>query len=69
MADFVAELTALIGPAMGLAHADTVVVPMNTGAEAVETAIKASRKWAHKVKGVPDGHAEIIACRSAGAVA
>ncbi len=36
------------------------VLPMNTGAEAVETAIKAARKWAYKVKGVPDGEAEII---------
>jgi ornithine--oxo-acid transaminase len=35
-------------------------LPMNTGAEAVETALKAARKWAHKVKGVPDGQAEII---------
>ena len=35
-------------------------LPMNTGAEAVETAIKAARKWAYKVKGVPDGQAEII---------
>ena len=33
-------------------------LPVNTGLEAVETAIKASRKWAHKVKGVPDGQAE-----------
>ena len=33
-------------------------LPMNTGAEAVETAIKAARKWAYKVKGVPDGQAE-----------
>jgi ornithine--oxo-acid transaminase len=39
------------------------VLPANGGAEAVETAIKAARKWAHKIKGVPDGHAEIIACR------
>ena len=38
------------------------VLPMNTGAEAVETALKAARKWAHDVKGVPDGQAEIIAC-------
>lgn len=37
-------------------------LPMNTGAEAVETALKAARKWAHKVKGVPDGKAEIIVC-------
>ena len=36
------------------------VLPMNTGAEAVETAIKAARKWAYKVKGVPDGQAEIL---------
>src|ERR1700687_3516683 len=35
-------------------------LPMNTGAEAVETAIKASRKWAYTVKGVPDGQAEIL---------
>ncbi|MCB9764754.1 MAG: ornithine--oxo-acid transaminase [Alphaproteobacteria bacterium] len=35
-------------------------LPMNTGAEAVETAIKAARKWGYKVKGVPDGQAEII---------
>jgi ornithine--oxo-acid transaminase len=39
-----------------------MVVPMNTGAEAVETALKAARKWAYDVKGVPDGQAEIIAC-------
>jgi ornithine--oxo-acid transaminase len=39
------------------------VLPANGGAESVETAIKAARKWAHKVKGVPDGRAEIIACR------
>ncbi len=36
-------------------------LPMNTGAEAVETAIKAVRKWGYKVKGVPDGKAEIVA--------
>jgi len=36
------------------------VLPMNTGAEAVETALKACRKWGYKVKGVPDGQAEII---------
>ena len=39
------------------------VLPANGGAEAVETALKAARKWAHKIKGVPDGQAEIIACR------
>ncbi|MEO6363734.1 MAG: ornithine--oxo-acid transaminase [Caldimonas sp.] len=35
-------------------------LPMNTGAEAVETAIKAARKWAYKVKGVADGQAQIL---------
>jgi len=37
-------------------------LPMNTGAEAVETAIKAARKWAYQIKGVPDQQAEIICC-------
>jgi len=37
-------------------------LPMNTGAEAVETAIKAARKWGYKVKGVAEGQAEIIVC-------
>jgi ornithine--oxo-acid transaminase len=35
-------------------------LPMNTGAEAVETALKTARKWAYKVKGVPAGQAEIL---------
>ncbi len=39
-------------------------LPMNTGAEAVETAIKMVRKWGYKVKGVPDGKAEIIVCEN-----
>ncbi|MDQ9169258.1 ornithine--oxo-acid transaminase [Oxalobacteraceae bacterium R-40] len=37
-------------------------LPMNTGAEAVETALKAARKWGHKIKGIPDNRAEIIVC-------
>ena len=37
-----------------------LVLPMNTGAEAVETAIKVARKWGYRVKGVADGQAEII---------
>jgi ornithine--oxo-acid transaminase len=37
-----------------------MVLPMNTGAEAVETAIKVARKWGYKVKGVPDGQATIV---------
>ncbi|HEY3858922.1 MAG TPA: ornithine--oxo-acid transaminase [Gammaproteobacteria bacterium] len=39
-----------------------MALPMNTGAEAVETALKAARKWAYKVKGVAADRAEIIAC-------
>lgn len=37
-------------------------LPMNTGAEAVETAIKAARRWAYEIKKVPDNQANIIAC-------
>ncbi|WP_372736776.1 ornithine--oxo-acid transaminase, partial [Nocardioides sp.] len=51
-ADFCAALGDLCGK--------DLVLPMNTGAEAVETAIKVSRKWGYEVKGVPDDQAEII---------
>src|SRR5476651_938858 len=54
LAPFYEELAALTG-----AHK---ILPMNSGAEAVETAIKAVRKWGYEVKGVPDGLAEIIVC-------
>ncbi|MBW1720590.1 MAG: ornithine--oxo-acid transaminase [Deltaproteobacteria bacterium] len=40
------------------------VLPMNSGAEAVETCIKAVRKWGYKVKGVPEDRAEIIVCEN-----
>ena len=50
---FCAELAELAGMDM--------VLPMNTGAEAVETAIKTARKWGYEVKGVPEGDAVIIA--------
>jgi ornithine--oxo-acid transaminase len=50
---FYQELCALAGFAKAL--------PMNSGAEAVETAIKAARKWAYTVKGVAEGQAEILA--------
>jgi len=39
-----------------------MALPMNSGAEAIETAIKAARKWAYQKKGVPQDQAEIIAC-------
>ncbi len=55
LAPFLEKLCTLSGMDMAL--------PMNTGAEAVETAIKATRKWAYEVKGVPADQAEIIACR------
>lgn len=41
-----------------------MALPMNTGAEAVETALKAARRWAYDVKGVPDNQAEIIVCEN-----
>ncbi len=52
---FARELTELCGMDM--------MLPMNTGAEAVETAIKAARKWGYRVKGVPRHQAEIIVCQ------
>lgn len=39
-----------------------LALPMNSGAEAVETAIKAARRWGYQLKGIPDGKAEIIVC-------
>lgn len=40
------------------------VLPMNTGVEAVETAIKLTRKWAYEVKGIPENQAKIIVCEN-----
>ena len=54
LAYFYEEIAALTG-----SHK---VLPMNSGAEAVESAIKSVRKWGYEVKGVPDGQAEIIVC-------
>lgn len=54
MGPFLQELCQLTGYEMAL--------PMNTGAEAVETALKAARKWGYQVKGVPADQAEIIVC-------
>lgn len=38
------------------------LLPMNTGAEGVETSIKITRKWGHTVKGIPEGQAQIVVC-------
>ncbi|OCP18177.1 MULTISPECIES: ornithine--oxo-acid transaminase [unclassified Ensifer] len=54
LAHFYEEIAALTG-----SHK---VLPMNSGAEAVETAVKAVRKWGYEVKGVADNKAEIIVC-------
>jgi len=58
---FCDDLVALAAPLdpTGEAPLDTVL-PMNTGAEAVETAVKAARKWGRDVKGVPDGAATVV---------
>ncbi|UTN03806.1 ornithine--oxo-acid transaminase [Flavobacterium bizetiae] len=40
------------------------VLPMNTGAEAVETALKLCRKWAYEVKGIPENQAQVIVCEN-----
>jgi len=53
---FCRELAELTGTEM--------VLPMNSGAEAVESAIKVARKWAYRVKGVPDGQAQIVVAGS-----
>ncbi|MDQ3786603.1 MAG: ornithine--oxo-acid transaminase, partial [Actinomycetota bacterium] len=53
---FCRELAELTGTEM--------VLPMNSGAEAVESALKVARKWAYQVKGVPDGRAEIVVAGS-----
>lgn len=55
MGPFLKELCQLMGYDKAL--------PMNTGAEAVETAIKAARKWGYQVKGIAQGEAEIIVCK------
>jgi ornithine--oxo-acid transaminase len=54
--DRFADFTAALGDLCG----KELVLPMNTGAEAVETAIKVSRKWGYEVKGVPADRAKII---------
>jgi ornithine--oxo-acid transaminase len=51
---FVEELSALCGKEAAL--------PMNSGAEAVETALKTARKWGYQVKGVPENRASIVTC-------
>jgi ornithine--oxo-acid transaminase len=56
MGPFLSELCALAGMEMAL--------PMNTGAEAVETAIKLARKWGYRSKGVVHDQAEIVVCRN-----
>lgn len=54
LAPFLEQACRMTGQAMAL--------PMNTGAEAVETALKAARKWAYTVKGVPTDRAEVLVC-------
>jgi ornithine--oxo-acid transaminase len=56
MGPFLAKLTKMAGFDKAL--------PMNTGAEAVETAIKTARRWGYKVKGVEENQAEIIVCQN-----
>ena len=55
LGDFYEKLSALTGKDM--------ILPMNTGAEAVETALKTARRWGNKVKGIENGKQEIITCK------
>lgn len=54
LGSFAAELAELC--------AKDMILPMNTGAESVETALKTARRWGYEVKGVAEGHAKIITC-------
>jgi ornithine--oxo-acid transaminase len=56
LGSFLRRLTTLTGMDRAL--------PMNSGAEAVETALKAARKWGHRVKGIADGRARVIVARN-----
>ena len=56
LGDFYEKLASLTGKEM--------VLPMNTGAEAVETALKTARRWGNFVKKIPDGKQEIICCEN-----
>jgi len=56
MAPFLKKLCELSGMEMAL--------PMNTGAEAVETALKLARRWGYRKKGVPENQAEIMVCEN-----
>ncbi|MDO4562046.1 MAG: aminotransferase class III-fold pyridoxal phosphate-dependent enzyme, partial [bacterium] len=56
LCDFYEKLCALTGKEM--------ILPMNTGAEAVETALKTARRWGAEVKGVENGKQEIIVCEN-----
>ena len=56
----------LLGPFEALLHqlfGYDKFLPMNTGAEAVETAIKLARKWGYEVKGIPENEGKIVVCR------
>jgi ornithine--oxo-acid transaminase len=53
---FLKEISELTGYEMTL--------PMNSGTEAVETSLKLARKWGYKIKGIPEGQAEIIVCEN-----
>ena len=54
LGEFFRKLTALTKKDM--------ILPMNAGAEAVETAVKTMRRWAYEIKGVPENQAEIVVC-------
>jgi ornithine--oxo-acid transaminase len=56
LGDFFEKLCVMTGKSM--------ILPMNTGAEAVETALKTARRWGADIKGVPDGQQEIICCEN-----
>jgi len=62
MGPFLKQVCEVVGPHLTLNGSKTMVLPMNTGAEAVETGMKVARAWGYIKKGIPKDKAHIITC-------
>ncbi len=63
MGPFLKQICEIVGPHLTLKGSNPMVLPMNTGAEAVETGMKVARAWGYIKKGIPIDKAHIIACK------
>ncbi len=63
MGPFLKQICEVVGPHLNLDSSKPMVLPMNTGAEAVETGLKVARAWGYIKKGIPKDKAHIIACQ------